>query len=202
MWKRLFSHQTSPLPAYITVVSGVPRSGTSMMMRMLEAGGMDVMVDQNRPPDLDNPQGYYEFELVKHLQTDARFLQRAGGKAIKVVSALLSDLPNDMPYKILFMQRHLDEVIASQRAMLQRQGKALRPDDQDMTQRFDRHIRDVLTWLTRQPHMPFLVVHYNAVLADPSAHAQTINLFLDRRLHVKRMVAVVEQQLYRNRAVP
>jgi hypothetical protein len=100
-----------------------------MMMRMLEAGGMPVLVDDLRPPDADNPQGYYEFEAVKRLQTDATFLAQATGKAIKVISALLEALPRGNQYKILFMQRHMEEILASQRTMLHRQGKPALADD-------------------------------------------------------------------------
>jgi hypothetical protein len=173
-----------------------------MMMRMLEAGGMPVLADDSRPPDADNPQGYYECEAVKHLQTDAAFLAQAAGKAVKVISALLSALPQDYRYNILFMQRHLEEVFASQRRMLQRQGKPVPPDDTRMAQRFARHIHEVTTWLAQQEHMRVLPVNYNAVLAEPYTHAQAIQLFLGRPLQVDNMVAVVEQQLYRNRAAP
>jgi len=201
MWTRFFNRQR-PIPPYITIVSGVPRSGTSMMMRMLEAGGMPVLVDKLRPPDADNPQGYYEFEAVKRLQTDATFLAQATGKAVKVISALLYTLPQDYRYKILFMQRHLDEVLASQRTMLHRGGKPVSPDEAIMAQRFTQHIREVMTWLAQQAHMQVLTVNYNAVLAEPRAQARAVQQFLDRQLQVDRMVAVVEHQLYRNRAAP
>jgi hypothetical protein len=173
-----------------------------MMMRMLEAGGVPVLVDDLRPPDADNPQGYYEFEAVKRLPADAAFLAQAAGKAVKVISALLYELPRDNRYKILFMQRHLDEVLASQRTMLQRQRQPLPPDDALMAQRFAQHIREVMTWLAQQEHMQVLPVNYNAVLAEPRAQTQAIQQFLDRPLQVDKMMAVVEQQLYRNRAAP
>ena len=171
-----------------------------MMMRMLEAGGMPVLVDSVRSPDADNPQGYYECEAVKHLQADATFLARATGKAVKVISALLYALPQHHRYKILFMQRHLDEVLTSQRTMLHRQGKPVPPDDDTMAQRFAQHMREVLAWLAQQEHMQVLTVNYNAVLAEPHMAVRAIQQFLDGHLQADKMVAVVEQQLYRNRA--
>ncbi|MEE8292673.1 MAG: phosphodiesterase, partial [Candidatus Tectomicrobia bacterium] len=119
MWKRIFRNKRQAKQP-ITLVSGLPRSGTSMMMHMLVAGGMDVVVDNTRQADEDNPQGYYEFEPVKQLKEDASWLDHAPGKAVKVISGLLYDLPPDKQYKIIFMQRRMQEVLDSQRTMLQR----------------------------------------------------------------------------------
>src|SRR2546428_1479705 len=107
---------------FITIVSGLPRSGTSMMMRMLDAGGLPVLVDNIRKADDDNPYGYYEFEPVKRLSSDSSWLREARGKAFKMVYALLYELPKDYDYRVIVMQRKMDEIIASQRAMLCRQG--------------------------------------------------------------------------------
>jgi hypothetical protein len=199
MWKRFFGSTTTPRP-YITIVSGLPRSGTSMMMRMLEAGGMTAMVDHIRQPDADNPQGYYEFEPVKTLKTDASFLDHMPGKVIKIVSMLLYDLPSDKQYKILFMQRNMEEILASQKIMLQRTGTSSQKDDQEMERLFAQHLREVVAWLAQQENMQTLYVNYNAVLAAPKPYAQAVNRFLDKRLRVRQMVAAVEQSLYRNRA--
>ena len=199
MWKRFFGSKTTPQP-YITIVSGLPRSGTSMMMRMLEAGGMAAMADHIRQPDADNPQGYYEFEPVKTLKTDASFLEHMPGKAIKIVSMLLYDLPRDKHYKILFMQRNMEEILASQKIMLQRTGTSSQKDDQEMGRLFAQHLREVVAWLAQQENMQTLYVNYNAVLAAPKPYAQAVNRFLDKRLRVRQMVAAVEQSLYRNRA--
>ena len=87
----------------VTVVSGLPRSGTSMMMRILEAGGMDVLTDQIRTADVDNPRGYYEFEPVKKTKDDPSWIPEAAGKAVKMVYQLLYDLPDGFHYQILMM---------------------------------------------------------------------------------------------------
>jgi hypothetical protein len=174
-----------------------------MMMHMLEAGGMEVMVDNIRQPDADNPQGYYEFEQVKRIKEDATFLDSAYGKAIKMISALLYDLPPHKTYKIIFMQRRLTEVLASQKVMLQRHGKdSQEADDQKMAQAFEKHLAAVTSWLAEQKNMAVLYVDYNEVITHPTVSAQAVQRFLGDHLDVQRMVAVVEQALYRNRAAP
>jgi hypothetical protein len=198
MWKLSLSRKSRTLP-YITIVSGLPRSGTSMMMRMLEAGGMSVVVDHSRLPDVDNPQGYYEYESVKQLKDDASFLDHAHGKAMKIISMLLYDLPKDKRYKILFMRRNLEEILASQAIMLQRNGRNAQQDDQEMGRLFEQHLREVMSWLAQQKHMDVLHVDYNDMLRDPYTGARTVNAFLDDRLRVQDMVPVVDHLLYRNR---
>ena len=89
----------------VTIVSGLPRSGTSMMMKMLEAGGIELLIDRVRVADADNPKGYYEFERVKQIETDQAWLPEAQGKAVKMISALLRHLPADCRYRIIFMER-------------------------------------------------------------------------------------------------
>jgi hypothetical protein len=202
MWQRLFDTRRKTQQD-ITIVSGLPRSGTSMMMHMLEAGGMEVMVDHIRQPDADNPHGYYEFEPVKRIKEDAAFLEHAHGKAFKMVSALLYDLPPSQTYKILFMQRRLAEVLASQNIMLQRHGtRTQEVDDQKIALAFEKHLAEVTSWLAQQKHMQVLYVDYNKVITHSAASAQAVRHFLGNRLDVQRMVAVVDQALYRNRATP
>jgi hypothetical protein len=200
MWKRFFRPRPTTQP-YITIVSGLPRSGTSMMMSMLGAGGMSLVVDDRRVPDVDNPRGYHEFESVKHLKEDASFLNDAHGKAVKIISMLLYDLPKDKQYRILFMRRDLSEILASQTIMLQRSGQNGQEDDQEMGRLFDRHLREVESWLTQQKHIDVLYVDYNEVLRDPHTGAKTVSSFLDNRLRVPDMVTVIDHVLYRNRTL-
>ena len=108
---------------FVTVVSGLPRSGTSLMMQMLAAGGVELLIDQIRRADADNPRGYFELEAVKRTRQDASWLDDAAGKAVKVIHLLLRDLPDDREYRVVMMSRDLDEVLASQQAMLARSGK-------------------------------------------------------------------------------
>ncbi|GIX47677.1 MAG: hypothetical protein KatS3mg131_1888 [Candidatus Tectimicrobiota bacterium] len=184
----------------VIIVSGLPRSGTSMMMRMLAAGGMAVLTDHQRPPDEDNPRGYFELEAAKRIKEDASFLAQAQGKAVKLVSALLYYLPADRPYRVIFMERHLAEVLASQKKMLQRRGKPVAEDDARMAQVFAKHLAEVKAWLAQQPHIACLYVSYHQVIAAPQAQARAVNRFLGGGLDVKRMAQAVEAALYRNRA--
>ncbi|MGD8625956.1 MAG: sulfotransferase [Anaerolineae bacterium] len=185
----------------ITIVSGLPRSGTSMMMKMLEAGGMVVLTDHERRPDADNPKGYYEFERVKEIETDKDWLPQARGKVVKMISALLKHLPSDYHYKVIFMRRHMEEILASQRQMLVRRGEdTQRVSDERMSGMFRHHLEQVEAWLEEQPNIDVLYVHYSAVLADPGPQAARVNAFLDSSLDAQAMTKVVDPGLYRQRA--
>ena len=196
------SHPTSlPQPnEYITIVSGLPRSGTSMLMKMLAAGGLPPLTDGIRAADADNPGGYYEFEKVKQLERDTAWLESARGKAVKVISQLLDQLPPHRPYKIVFALRKMDEILASQWAMLARRGRPRdRVPDAEMAAAFGRHLSAVQQWLAEHPQMKVLYVDYAAVLRDPLATSHEIKTFLALPLDVRQMASVVDQSLYRQR---
>lgn len=185
----------------VVVVSGLPRSGTSMMMKMLEAGGIPPLTDQLRTADTDNPKGYYEFERVKQLDKgDTAWVGEAQGKAVKVISALLKYLPADYEYKVIFMRRNMSEILASQRKMLVHRGED--PDKMDETQLrelFEAHLNAVLGWLESQPHVSVLHVQYNEMLADPISQLEQINNFLGENLNIEAMTNIIDPNLYRNR---
>lgn len=187
----------------IVVVSGLPRSGTSMMMKMLEAGGIPPLTDEIREADKDNPKGYYEYERVKQMDKgDIEWLPQAEGKAVKVISALLQHLPktNEYKYKVIFLERHMPEILASQRKMLLRRGEDPdQMDDEQMAALFQKHVGKVRQWLADTENFTTLYVHYSEVLADPQTHAERVNEFLERELDVEKMVGVVDPALYRNR---
>jgi hypothetical protein len=187
--------------AFVTLVSGLPRSGTSLMMQMLSAGGMPVLTDQKRSADEDNPNGYWEFEPVKTTRVSRDWLRQAQGKAVKMVHLLLTDLPRgDYRYRVLLMKRRMAEVLASQRVMLQRQGKtgAALSDDQ-LSQVFQAQMERVEKWLKEQPCFAVLPVDYNMLLADPMPQAAVINEFLGGALDPARMAQAVNPKLYRQR---
>ncbi len=185
---------------FITIVSGLPRSGTSMMMRMLEAGGMPAFVDHKRQPDADNPHGYYEFEPVKQLKQSSVWLSNALGAAVKVIYLLLYDLPSDYRYRLIFMRRNLEEVIASQEGMLRRMGRAdTSPDVGDMAQLFEINLKQVDQWLPEQDNFELLNMQYDEVIASPAVAAQQIADFLGGGLDQAAMAAVVDPALYRHR---
>ena len=185
---------------FITVVSGLPRSGTSMMMKMLVAGGLESLTDNIRTPDEDNPEGYFEFERVKQLKDDHSWLQDARGKCVKIVSAFLKHLPQDFNYKIVFMRRNIEEVLASQQQMLLRRGESINAiSDEKMRQAFQRHLKDLEFWSAAQPNITLLDINYNEVLANPLPSIQMIRDFLNVELDADRMAGVVNKNLYRNR---
>ncbi len=184
----------------VVIVSGLPRSGTSMMMKMLEAGGASLVIDGIRTADEDNPKGYYEFERVKQLDKgDVAWVAGARGKAVKVISALLEHLPPEYEYQVLFMNRKMPEVLASQRKMLERRGEKSEISDEKLAELLARHVQQVKTWLARQPNFEMLDLDYNAMLVDPEPWAAKVNVFLGGSLDVRAMVQVVDPNLYRNR---
>ncbi|MBA3484455.1 MAG: sulfotransferase family protein [Pirellulales bacterium] len=184
---------------FLTIVSGLPRSGTSMMMRMLECGGLSVLTDHVRTPDDDNPNGYYEFEAVKQTKEDDAWLKGSEGKAVKMVYRLLYDLPANRTYRVLFMRRKLDEVLASQRVMLERHGVADSVSEAQMSALFRSEIDSFYKWVEGQRHIELIDVDYNRMQQQPREEAARVNEFLGGALDVDAMVGVVDQALYRNR---
>jgi hypothetical protein len=185
---------------FLTIVSGLPRSGTSMMMRMLEMGGMPVLIDHIRTADHDNPNGYYEFEAVKRTKQDSSWLDESPGKAVKMVYRLLYDLPADRSYRVLFMRRKLEEVLASQRTMLNR--KAAPGDsvsDEQMETLFRRELDAFYNWVPNQPHIELIDVDYNRILSDPITELARVHEFLGGAVDLAGMASVVDAKLYRNR---
>jgi hypothetical protein len=184
----------------IVVVSGLPRSGTSMMMRMLEQGGMPILSDGVRTADESNPRGYFEFTPVKELGTsrDVGWLADARGKAVKVVSSLLEHLPGHYNYRVIFMRRDLDEVIASQNTMLARRGEPVTASA-DLRQTFETHLRRVLGLAARRQGFALVEVSYADALSRPADQAARVARFVGHRLDTAKMASAVEEPLYRNR---
>jgi hypothetical protein len=200
--KRFFQKLTGADKAeFITVVSGLPRSGTSMMMKMLEAGGLPPVTDELRAADEDNPKGYYEFERVKQMdQGDTGWVIDARGKVIKVISALLKHLPAGEQYRVVFVRRNMPEILASQRKMLIRRGEDPdKMDDAQMAMLFEKHLSQIDEWLRAQSNFRVLYVHYSEVLADPQPQIAKINDFLGGTLDATAMAKMVDPDLYRNR---
>ena len=186
----------------IVVVSGLPRSGTSMIMKMLEAGGLPVLTDGLRTADEDNPKGYYEVERVKGLaqETDKSWLAEARGKGIKVISYLLKSLPPQFNYRVVFIRREMEEVLASQRKMLARRGETEATPPERMRALFEDDLWRASYQLRRRPEFETIELHYSAVLARPLEEAQRLAAFLGGGLDAEAMAAAVDPQLYRNRA--
>ena len=185
---------------FVAIVSGVPRSGTSLLMQMLGAGGMPLLTDDRRPPDPDNPRGYFEFEPVKRTAQDDAWVETAVGKAVKVIHLLLPRLPPTCPYRILFVHRDIAEVLASQQRMLDRNGRRgadLSP--QRLGELLAAQVRRSLDWAALQPNVTWLNIQHRDVIERPAVEARRINEFLGGRLDEAKMAAAVDPSLYRHR---
>jgi hypothetical protein len=186
----------------IIVVSGLPRSGTSLMMQMLDNGGVEVLTDRVRTADADNPRGYYEFEKAKKAKQDTSWIPQARDKAVKMVSQLLYHLPAGECYKVIFMERDLEEVLDSQEKMLQRLGQPAAAPRDAMRRSFTLHLDRLREWLLGQHHMEVLRVSYNELVSQPEGSARRVAEFLGGCADVEGMIRTVDASLYRNRKAP
>ena len=186
---------------FITVVSGLPRSGTSMMMQMLAAGGMPVVSDGLRTADADNPRGYFELEAVKKLKADSTWVAGARGHAVKVISMLLSELPAEYEYRVIFMLRDMGEILASQNEMLKRRRTAgSATGDAAMRQHFEAHLKKVRAWLAGRKNFRVHFCEYRELLHAPVEQARSVAEFVGIALDEHAMVQVIDPALHRNRA--
>jgi hypothetical protein len=185
----------------ITVVSGLPRSGTSLMMQMISAGGMPVLTDGLRSADDNNPKGYLEWEAAKSLPKNPELIAGAEGKVVKIISALLFSLPAGYEYRVVFMRRPLEEIVASQDKMFQRLGKEVPPaSNETVFTAFQQHLTKVKTWLSQQSNISVLYVDYAAAVQNPREEAGKISQFLGLSFDVDAMARQVMQSLHREKA--
>ena len=187
--------------APLVIVSGLPRSGTSMMMKMLDAAGIPIMTDAVRTADIDNPKGYFEYERVKDLEKDPdrSWVREGRGKALKVISWLLKDLPDDNAYQIVFMRRDIDEVLASQNKMIVNRGEQDTTDDAIMAEAYRNHLAAVRIMARKKANWSIVEIRYDEAVRDPAKVARTVNAFLGGRYEESRMLEAVDEKLYRNR---
>jgi hypothetical protein len=186
----------------IVIVSGLPRSGTSMMMKMLAEGGLPIVTDAIRNADDDNPNGYFELETVKLLpEGNFMWLQNAGGNVVKVISSLLEYLPSEYSYKVIFMERELKEILASQKKMLLNRNESSKLEDAEMEMQFRNHLVAMKAWLVRQANIEVLYVNFNSLISEPKPWCDRISEFVGVPVDINRMLSVPSEKLYRNRAV-
>ena len=185
----------------VIIVSGLPRSGTSMMMKMLDAAGLPIMTDHERTADEDNPKGYFEYERVKNLaeEQDKSWVREARGKVVKVISHLLAELPDENFYRVILMRRDVSEILASQNKMLDRRGEENPIEDEKAKEQYLRHLVDVQYLARKRPNFEMIEVNYRGALEDPLPFATAVNEFLGGRFDVEAMASVVDPELYRNR---
>lgn len=184
------------------MVSGLPRSGTSLMMQMLAAGGMEIVTDGERKADLDNPRGYCEWEKIKLLPQQPALIDEADGKAVKVISQLLFALPAKHEYKIVFMERPLAEVLASQAEMIKRRGStAPALNSAALSAAMEAHLRQVRNWMKDKTNLSILPLSHNQLIREPGAQARAIQEFLNLPLNVDAMANQVDPSLHRQKLV-
>jgi len=170
------------------------------MMKMLECGGLPPLCDGIRAADHDNPNGYYEFEKVKNLKDDDSWINEADGKSLKVISTLLSDLPVDQEYRIIFMVRNLDEILSSQRKMIERRNVVEKSsDEKKLKPSYKKHLKMVKEWLSLSDEIELFYCDYNQLVADPARVVHKLLNALNLSLNADRMAAVVDNNLYRQR---
>jgi hypothetical protein len=186
----------------IIVVSGLPRAGTSMVMGMLAAAGVTCVSDGVRTADEDNPRGYFEDERVKNLASaeNRAWIAEARGKAIKVVSPILKDLPPENTYKVVFLRRDLREILASQKKMMHRRGEDHDQPDEVMAQIFERHLKTIEEMVRSRSEIELMYLDFREVIADPRGQARRISDFVGQTLDIDAMGAAVDKRLYRNRS--
>ena len=185
----------------VIVVSGLPRSGTSMMMKMLDASALSIMSDNERAADEDNPKGYFEYARVKDLkdEADKSWVREARGQVLKVISHLLESLPDENFYRVILMRRDFDEIIASQNKMLERRGEESQVADSTVKEAYIRHLVDIRYMVRRRPNFEMIEVQFMQAMEAPRIFATDVNKFLGGNLDVESMMAVVDLELYRNR---
>lgn len=201
---KLFSafNKKSTAKQPIIIVSGLPRSGTSMMMKMISEGGLQVITDEQRQADDDNPNGYFELEVVKEMANGkVTWVDEASGKAVKIISSLLEYLPPQHSYKIVFMERELNEILASQQKMLANRKESSKVEDAKMKRQFQDHLKSIKAWLIRQPNIDVMYVNFNTLIKNPELFCRQVAEFIDLPMSIENMLSVPNKGLYRNRFV-
>jgi hypothetical protein len=180
----------------LVVVSGIPRSGTSLLMQMLNNGGMEILADDKRKPDISNPKGYLELEAVKKLAQDNSCLKNQTGKAVKVISHLLKNLPEEQKYKIIFMNRDMNEIIKSQQKMLNKNEKKY---SKELIKAFLKELKHVKQWIKEDPQKEMINLDYKKVVKQPMKAINKIIQFLGVPLDKQAMKEAIDPRLYRSK---
>jgi len=201
MLRNLFSPKKYIGKQKVIIVSGLPRSGTSMMMKMLAEGGLPVVTDSLRQADKDNPNGYFEIEQSKRLKDGKKkWVYAASGKAVKVVSYFLEYLPDGLTYDVIFMERKIAEVLDSQKKMLHHRNEHSSISDDEMTIQLQQHLKAVRYWVARKPNMRVIYIDYSEMVKAPQPLCTSLVEFLEISLNVRAMQTVPTRSLYRNRS--
>ena len=185
----------------ITVVSGLPRSGTSLMMQILEANGFDILTDNIRVADESNQRGYYEYEKVKSLIKDNSWLQEAEGKTVKVIAQLIPSLPKEFEYKVIFMERNINEILASQTKMLERLGSEKQIPAEILKKVFEQQVEKTKTFLNNAPNFKVTEINFKSIFTNLDEQIMKINFDLELNLASELSGRIVKTELYREKAI-
>jgi len=181
----------------ITVVSGLPRSGTSLMMQMLNNGGLEILKDDKRKADISNPKGYFEYEPVMSIHKDNSWLKKSKDKSVKIIAPLLKYLDPQFRYKVIFMKRDLYEIIRSQQIMI---GKDPETFSVKLYNAYHRQLSTIENWKDREPFIELLYIDYKDLLESPEQNINKIEKFLAVNLDTQNMAKAIDKSLYRNKA--
>ncbi len=185
----------------IVVVSGLPRSGTSLIMQMLKEAEIDLYTDEKRQADSNNINGYFEHENVKRIARNKRWLPEVMGKGVKIISHLLRFLPQNKTYKIIYIERELTEILDSQQKMIKKNtGKNKNAYKLGLHLQYVEHFKKVDNWLMERNNVEFIKVSYKETIQNPLATAQKIVAFLNLKVAPKKLAAVVDKKLYRSKS--
>lgn len=179
----------------IIVVTGLPRSGTSLMMQILDRAGIPILQDGKRESDISNPKGYYELEAVKGIVQDNSFLDGAEGKAVKIVAPLPLHMNTSNNYRVIFMRRDLEEILLSQEKMLNKDQTSEREKFRTI---YEFHIKKTYRFF-QENNIPYLDVSYNELMDNPAETLKTVVNFLNVDADPAVLAGVVSPELYRNR---
>jgi hypothetical protein len=179
----------------ILVVTGLPRSGTSLMMQLINKANIPILSDGKRERDISNPEGYYELEAVKGIVADNSFLKEAPGKAVKIVAPLPLYLDLKLKYKVVFMRREINEILRSQEKMLQKDQVSEREKFRTI---YEFHLKKTYRFLLEND-IPFIDVNYNALMVESEKEIEKFKDFLNLNVSIQELLEVVRPDLYRNR---
>ncbi len=190
---------------YLIIVTGLPRSGTSLLMQMLGAGGISLLYDSERLPDEFNPYGYYEHQIIHNLAktSDISCLQQYKGYAVKIISPILVKLTITFPARIIYIKRDLQEVIVSQQKMSYKNKllniSSLSLDQKKLLNIFEKHTQQMMSFILHNPNLKLLEVNFSEVFSHSENIINSIDKFLDGNLERTGMKSVIKPELYRNK---
>jgi len=179
----------------VTIVTGLPRSGTSLMMQLLNKSSLEILSDGIRQKDISNPEGYYELEAVKGIVRDNSFLKDATGKVVKIVAPLPVYLDKSLDYRIVFMRREIEEVLRSQEKMLNKDQTSEREKFRTI---YEMHLKKTYHFFESNS-IPYIDIQYKQLLNESEQELKRLIDFLELSTPIEKLLSVIKVDLYRNK---